>query len=110
MRRSEFCSSHVETQMEAGWKRRAIEKEGRRLQLVSQHPSQLQEKVDAIGERILSQTRFEPNDAESSACCSVASCGGSDHSPYMLPHHSIKGPTLDTNDAESYIGREYGRR
>ncbi|KAJ8640577.1 hypothetical protein MRB53_017271 [Persea americana] len=133
-RRSEFCSLHIETQMEAGWKRRAIEKDGRSQQLVSQCPSQLHEKVENYmqasfnngmigfsetgtkkqklnaGERNFGPTRLEPNDAESSASCSVASCGSSDHGPYMLPHHSIGGLSVDSDDAESSSGREYGRR
>eukprot|EP00268_Persea_americana_P058742 TRINITY_DN7141_c0_g1_i4.p1 TRINITY_DN7141_c0_g1~~TRINITY_DN7141_c0_g1_i4.p1 ORF type:complete len:217 (+),score=47.79 TRINITY_DN7141_c0_g1_i4:202-852(+) len=37
-RGSEFSSAHVETLMEAGWKKRAIERESRCSQLVLEHP------------------------------------------------------------------------
>lgn len=146
-RRSEFSSTHVETLMEAGWKKRAIEKESRCQQLVSEHPSQLRDKVDAVvspqpvsGENLHSSfnkrmagfsefysgkgkpnvngryfvpASLEPNDAESSACCSVASCGSGDLAPFLLPYHSATGPNLDTDSqldaAESSSEMESGR-
>lgn len=143
-RGSEFSSAHVETLMEAGWKKRGIEKESRCSQLVLGHP--LREKVDAVASRqsMLGEnlhasfnnrmaafseigsgtgkpningryfvpTSLEPNYAESSAFCSVASCGSSDRAPILSPHHSVTERNLDTDsqsdDAESSSGREYG--
>ncbi|KAJ8640575.1 hypothetical protein MRB53_017269 [Persea americana] len=114
-RRSELCSLHVETQLEVGWKRRATEEDGyiqatfnNKMTGFSEIGMKKQELN--VGERNFSPTGLEPSDSERTASCPRASCGGSDCGPFMLPHHSIGCPSLDSDDPESSIGKEYGRR
>ncbi|RWR83069.1 EMSY N-terminal [Cinnamomum micranthum f. kanehirae] len=116
-RRSEFCSWHVETQMEAGWKRRATEKDGyihatfnNKMTGFSEIGMKKQELN--VGERNFSPTGLELSDSDSerTASCPRASCGSSDCGPFMLAHQSIGCPSQDSDGPELSIVKEDGRR